>query len=95
MARDLDPEGIEARHLAKVVDLRGARVLEVGSGDGRLTSFYAQDAELVLGIDVKVDVMIRSIRPHPLAHVSYAVANASTLPFAASAFDVVLFARSF
>lgn len=46
-----DSGGTEARILAGVADFSGARVLEVGCGDGRLTWLYARQAKSVLGID--------------------------------------------
>lgn len=46
-----DPEGAEALVVGQTADFTGARVLEVGCGDGRLTWLYAPRAESVLGID--------------------------------------------
>ena len=46
-----DPDGAEARVLGRTTDFSGARVLEVGCGDGRLTWLYAPRALSVLGID--------------------------------------------
>jgi 2-polyprenyl-3-methyl-5-hydroxy-6-metoxy-1,4-benzoquinol methylase len=46
-----DSGGAEARVLASTADFSGARVLEVGCGDGRLTWLYAPRAENVLGLD--------------------------------------------
>jgi 2-polyprenyl-3-methyl-5-hydroxy-6-metoxy-1,4-benzoquinol methylase len=48
----LDPEEHETAALAQVApDLAGARVLEVGCGNGRLTRRYASRAGSVLAID--------------------------------------------
>lgn len=44
MAVEVDPQGHEAGALAALADFRGRRVLEVGSGDCRLTSRYAREA---------------------------------------------------
>lgn len=95
MPRLVDPEESEAHHLRRLADLRGARVLEIGCGDGRLTACYAKDAAHVLGIDIKApDLMAaRPIMPTG-AQADFMVADARFLPFAAAAFDVVLFARS-
>ena len=46
-----DAKGVEARVLGGAADFSGARVLEIGCGDGRLTWLYAPRAESVLGID--------------------------------------------
>jgi 2-polyprenyl-3-methyl-5-hydroxy-6-metoxy-1,4-benzoquinol methylase len=47
----VDPDGAELAALAELVDFSGLRVLEVGSGDGRLTWRYAEAPAEVLGID--------------------------------------------
>jgi 2-polyprenyl-3-methyl-5-hydroxy-6-metoxy-1,4-benzoquinol methylase len=46
-----DSGGAEARVLGGTADFSGARVLEVGCGDGRLTWLYAPRAASVLGLD--------------------------------------------
>lgn len=51
MAIQLDPEGHEIEALFDLTDLDGKRVLEIGCGDGRLTSRYAQRAARVTAID--------------------------------------------
>ena len=55
MAPVLDPEGAEVEALARVVDFRGLRVLDVGCGDGRLVWRIAPEAAFVLGIDEDAD----------------------------------------
>jgi 2-polyprenyl-3-methyl-5-hydroxy-6-metoxy-1,4-benzoquinol methylase len=48
----IDPEGEEIAALAAFVPtLDGARVVEIGCGDGRLTRRYARRAASVLAID--------------------------------------------
>jgi 2-polyprenyl-3-methyl-5-hydroxy-6-metoxy-1,4-benzoquinol methylase len=42
MTNELDPEGVESRTLLQAADFNNARVLEVGSGDGRLAFRYAR-----------------------------------------------------
>ena len=46
-----DPEGNETGALFALVDLDGAAVLEIGSGDGRLTWRYANRAAHVVAIE--------------------------------------------
>jgi 2-polyprenyl-3-methyl-5-hydroxy-6-metoxy-1,4-benzoquinol methylase len=46
-----DPENNEIHALRRLVDLRGANVLEIGCGDGRLTWRYAGEAARVTAID--------------------------------------------
>ena len=53
MSTELDPAGVELRTIHEIADLRNARVLEVGAGDGRLTFRYAMETNKVVGIDTK------------------------------------------
>ncbi len=46
-----DPDGFEIHALLDLVDFRGKQVLEIGSGDGRLTWRYAAQAAHVTGIE--------------------------------------------
>jgi 2-polyprenyl-3-methyl-5-hydroxy-6-metoxy-1,4-benzoquinol methylase len=47
----VDPENNETRTLFGLVDLRGQHVLEIGSGDGRLTWRFAGRAAHVTAIE--------------------------------------------
>ena len=47
----VDPEGNETSALSSLVDLSGKSVLEVGSGDGRLTWRIAERAGHITGIE--------------------------------------------
>lgn len=93
-----DPEGREARYLEEVGQLAGKRVLEVGSGDGRMTWLYGYDAVFVAGIDLEPDDIRAAIydRPKDLAApVVFALAEAERLPFSTANFDALVFAWSF
>jgi 2-polyprenyl-3-methyl-5-hydroxy-6-metoxy-1,4-benzoquinol methylase len=46
-----DPENNEIHALHRLVDFSGAKVLEIGCGDGRLTWRYAKEAMQVMAID--------------------------------------------
>jgi tRNA G46 methylase TrmB len=46
----VDPEGNETAELFDLVDVEGREVLEIGSGDGRLTWRYADRAADPIGL---------------------------------------------
>ncbi len=99
MTVQTDPEGTERNYLLRYADLpSGKHVLEVGSGDGRLTWRYAALAGDVVGIDLQPDDLRIAMvdRPSNLAErVHFALADAELLPFSANAFDRAIFAWSF
>jgi 2-polyprenyl-3-methyl-5-hydroxy-6-metoxy-1,4-benzoquinol methylase len=55
-----DPEGNETDSLFDLVELEGREVLEIGSGDGRLTWRYADRAAHVTAIDPFEDAIERA-----------------------------------
>jgi ubiquinone/menaquinone biosynthesis C-methylase UbiE len=92
-----DPEGIETAHLREFVSFAGARVLEVGCGDGRLTWRYAEAARRVTGIDPdaeELSVALRERLPHLRSTVILAQAQAEALPFPREMFDLAVLAWS-
>ena len=60
MAVQIDPENNETRALFGLADFTGRRVLEIGSGDGRLTWRYADRAAHVTAIDPFADGIARA-----------------------------------
>jgi len=58
----IDPEGSETDALFELVDLDGAQVLEIGSGDGRLTRRYAGRAKQVTAIEPFKDAIEKAER---------------------------------
>jgi ubiquinone/menaquinone biosynthesis C-methylase UbiE len=101
MTVQTDPEGTERRLLHRYADFGGTprkRVLEVGSGDGRLTWRYARAAAHVVGIDLHPDDLRIAVADRPTeltARVHFGRADAEHLPFEADAFDLAIFAWSF
>ena len=56
MAIQIDPEGNEIAALLDLAgDFTGKNVLEIGSGDGRLTWRYAHQTSHVIGIEPNAD----------------------------------------
>ena len=97
MATEVDPAGVMPRAILQAGDFRGARVLEVGAGDGRLTFQYAAAPQSVVGIDTKEPEIRAALRRSVMerrgdAH--FLCASATALPFSAERFEVVLLASS-
>ena len=92
-----DPESAEFEHLAVACHLPGARILEIGCGQGQLTWQYAGLPRQVIGIDPSSSALheARSTQPARLSNVFLTQARAESLPFPSHAFDIFLFASSF
>lgn len=95
----IDPENNEIRVLFDLVDLTGKRVLEIGSGDGRLTWRYAGLAAHVTAIEPfsesirkaqenLPDELRNRIDFHESSFEEFAAASKSSI------FDVAIFAWS-
>jgi ubiquinone/menaquinone biosynthesis C-methylase UbiE len=72
-------------------------VLEVGSGDGRLTVGVAEQAASVVAFDPDGDAVARARRELPAelaGRVTYLVGTATAIEIPRSAFDIVLFSWS-
>lgn len=92
-----DPEGIEILNLNKIADLLDQHVLEIGCGDGRLTSRYAPLAARVTAIDPDAAALLATSSniPANLKRMSSFIrANAFDLPFPVNKFDLALFSWS-
>lgn len=97
MAWTIDLHGDETAALAEVADLRGARILEIGAGEGRLTWRFAAEAEHVLAIDPdeKRIAQARADLPAELAdRVRFEVMDAVELDVEPQGFDVALLSWS-
>jgi 2-polyprenyl-3-methyl-5-hydroxy-6-metoxy-1,4-benzoquinol methylase len=92
----IDPEQNEPAALTRIaVDFRGARVLEVGCGDGRLTKTFARVARSVVAIEPD-----RTIAPEFAAadvwppHVEFLPVGIEAFEPKERRFDIVLFSWS-
>jgi 2-polyprenyl-3-methyl-5-hydroxy-6-metoxy-1,4-benzoquinol methylase len=93
----LDPEGAHLAALRRVADFRGAEVLEVGCGDGRLTIGIAEDAATVFAFDPDEDAVARARATLPAEvadRVTYAAAKAAAIEIPRSEYDIVVFSWS-
>jgi ubiquinone/menaquinone biosynthesis C-methylase UbiE len=90
---DPDLHGAEPRQIEALVPLDGARVLEVGCGDGRLTAFVAARAASVYAFDPDADrvAAARTAQPDAEVHrVRFAVHGVEALDVERETFDVAL-----
>lgn len=79
-------------HVTRRVNLRGARVLEVGCGRGGGCSYLARCRQpaSVLGIDFSAPAIAFCNRVHAAPGLTFQQGDAEALPCAAGAFDVVI-----
>jgi ubiquinone/menaquinone biosynthesis C-methylase UbiE len=97
MAIRHDPEGAETRIIHDLIDFRGADVLEVGCGDGRLTWRFCGAARSVLALDPKAKEIAAARREAKRLghrHVAFEAADVTTRALAASGFDVAVLSWS-
>jgi 2-polyprenyl-6-hydroxyphenyl methylase/3-demethylubiquinone-9 3-methyltransferase len=77
--------------------LRGARVLEIGCGDGRLTRRIAAAARHIVAIDPETSGIVRAKRLHSPRHrgqIRFEVGRGEDLRFRDRTADLVLFSWS-
>jgi ubiquinone/menaquinone biosynthesis C-methylase UbiE len=93
----VDPEQDHLRVLRALADFRGARVLEVGAGEGRLTAGFAADAASVLAFDPAAESIAEAestLAAELREKVTFQVASAREVEVPRAAFDIVLFSWS-
>ena len=92
-----DPEGVETQALLSRIGFTGRRVLEIGSGEGRLTARLAPHSGLYFALDYDLE-RLQSAREaaggNPGARVPLVQADALGLPFPSEEFDIALLAWS-
>ena len=97
MPSDLDPLGAELRALFEAADFTGARVLELGSGNGRLAFRYAHACSFIVGIESQAQEASAAVwgcPDHLRARLRIVRASGVSLPFRHGMFDIAVFAWS-
>ena len=91
----VDPERRETRLLSKQVSFSGARVLDIGAGDGRLSNRIKGWVHSIVGLDLEGKDLQRAHDQKRLNHVAkFVVADGARLPFQEYSFDLALFSWS-
>jgi cyclopropane fatty-acyl-phospholipid synthase-like methyltransferase len=92
-----DAEGAEPPALAKLIDLTGLRVLEVGSGEGRQTLRYAGLTAGVLAIEPDAEALAvahAALPPELEEHVTFRLQDVLELDEPAQSFDAAFLSWS-
>lgn len=88
-----DEKGVEAAAIAALVSLDGKHVLDVGCGQGRLTTFAASRAASVYAFDPSsenVAAARAALTPEQASRVRFAVHDAEALDLPRERFDLAL-----
>jgi SAM-dependent methyltransferase len=88
------PNRKSADVVREVLPLRGARVLDVGCGDGSLVRLMTKEGAAAIGLEISDRQLARARAETPVGDESYRVGRAETLPFEDHAFDIVAFYNS-
>jgi 2-polyprenyl-3-methyl-5-hydroxy-6-metoxy-1,4-benzoquinol methylase len=85
-----DLQEIEARRIEALVPLEGARVLDVGCGEGRLTGFAAASAASVYAFDPNAERVEKARAAADVQCVRFGVHGVEALDVERESFDVAL-----
>ena len=88
-----DEAGVETTAIAALVGLVGKRVLDVGCGEGRLTTFAAERAASVYAFDPnqeRISLARAALTSEQRQRVRFAVHGAEALNLPRERFDVAL-----
>ena len=92
----VDPKA-ELEALGRLGGFDGARVLEIGCGNGRLTFCYGHSAQSVLAIDPSADAIAKArdtLRVESATRVRFEVGSVLELDQPPTSFDVALLSHS-
>ncbi len=94
---DFPPAGQELRLVRRFVELEGRRILELGSGDGRLTRELGRLASSVVAVEpdrALLRTAQRAAASEGIANVSFRGGFAERVRVAGAPFDVAFFSWS-
>ena len=74
--------------------LDGARVIDIGCGEGWLTQFVAARSKSVIGVDPSTRALARAQAENNTSNATYLLASAENLPLDQSSVDIVVFYNS-
>lgn len=97
MAPVLDPEGAHLSSLRRLADFKDATVLEVGCGDGRLTTGLAEEAASVFAFDPDADALATAkaqLAAELAERVTFRVGSARQIEIPRTQYDIVVFSWS-
>ena len=94
MGRTVDPQGRELELIARVTDLAGKDVLDIGCGDGRTSRRLAERGATVLGVDPDEAAIARARVGGSDGACRFRAADVLELALPPAGFDLVVFSRS-
>ena len=89
---DYDKEQIEIKMIKRFVDLQDQKVLEIGCGDGHVSTLLAPKAREYVAIDPDRQRIRKATST--MTHVDFRIGNGEALEFEDASFQVVLFTLS-
>jgi ubiquinone/menaquinone biosynthesis C-methylase UbiE len=84
-----DPEDLELEQINRMVNLKGKEVLEIGCGVGRVT-FKLRDYKKLTAIDMEESFINFCKKKNKDKKIEFIKAEAGSMPFEDSSFDVIL-----
>lgn len=88
------PERKHSAVLRAHLKLAGAKVADVGCGDGSLARFMAREGAQVAGVEINERALQRAKAAAPQPGAAFLCARGEALPFATGALDVVVYFNS-
>jgi len=92
-----DIHGAELQALTSVIDFTGLRVLEVGAGEGRMTTRYADLTKSVVAIEPDAESLATAqslVPPELEERISFRLVDAAELDEPAESFDAAFLSWS-